>query len=168
MAAERHNTPAGVWPAPAVSALLLGSYSRIVGQPLASSALDDAQASRWLYEDAPFCVPAHNAQPDLIFIYVNRATQRCFEYSWAEFVTLPSRLSAEVPNRAKRQMLLNQVTQNGFAKNYTGLRISGSGRRFSIENATVWQLLDHQGLLRGQGAMLPHWRDLVANRGEAQ
>jgi MEKHLA domain len=168
MATESRDTPVHVLPAPALSALLLSSYSRVVGQPLAPAALDGAQAARWLYEDAPFCVLAHNTKADPIFIYANKAAQRCFEYSWAEFITLPSRLSAEAPNRAERQMLLNQVTENGFASNYTGVRISGSGRRFFIENATVWQLLDNDGVLQGQGAMLPRWRDVVANQADGQ
>jgi hypothetical protein len=165
---ESHYTPTGVLPAPALSALLLGSYSRVVGRPLAPATLDDAQAARWLYEDAPFCVLAHNAETDPVFIYANKAAQRCFEYSWSKFVTIPSRLSAEAPNRAERQRLLDQVTQNGFASNYKGVRISGSGRRFFIEDATVWQLLDDAGVPQGQGAMLPRWRDVMAGQADAQ
>jgi hypothetical protein len=156
-----YDSPDGDLPDPALSALLLGSYRRLVGQPLAQAGLDDAQAAQWLYNDAPFCVLAHNAAIDPIFIYANKAAQRCFEYGWAEFVSLPSRLSAEAPNRAERQRLLDQVTRNGFASNYTGVRISKSGRRFFIENATVWQLLDDEGVSHGQGAMLPRWRDVV-------
>jgi hypothetical protein len=157
-----HDSPDGGLPNTALSALLLESYRRVVGQSLAPAGLDGAQAAQWLYNDAPFCVLAHNAAADPIFIYANKAAQRCFEYGWAEFVTLPSRLSAEAPNRAERQRLLDQVTRNGFASNYTGVRISKSSRRFFIENATVWQLLDDQGVPLGQGAMLPRWRDVLA------
>src|SRR4051812_21414880 len=82
--------------------LLVGSYARIVGMPL----VDRSRGPEWLYHDAPFVVVARNTDPDPRFVYANRAGQACFEYPWDEFVTLPSRLSAELPNRAERQKLL--------------------------------------------------------------
>ncbi len=45
---------------------------------------------------------AHNTDPDPRFIYANKTAQACFEYAGDEFITLPSRLSAEAPNRAER------------------------------------------------------------------
>ncbi|HEY0234301.1 MAG TPA: MEKHLA domain-containing protein, partial [Afipia sp.] len=60
--------------------------------------------------------------------------------SWGELIGLPSRLSAEAPERAERQRLLDAVARDGFISNYKGVRISKSGRRFWIENAIVWQL----------------------------
>lgn len=168
MVASYFDAPEGAVPPPTLSALVLGSYRRVVGQPLAPVGFNDAEAAHWLYEDASFCVLAHSAEADPRFVYANKAAQRCFEYPWAEFTTLPSRLSAEAPNRAERQRLLDQVTQNGFASNYTGVRISRSGRRFFIEDAIVWQLLDAEGVVQGQGAMLPRWRDMVAGQDGAQ
>jgi hypothetical protein len=50
-----------------------------------------------LYEDAPYAVLAHNTDPDPRFIYANKTAQRCFEYSWSELTSMPSRLSAEAP-----------------------------------------------------------------------
>ncbi len=142
-----------------VSMIVLDSYRRIVGHQLVPAGLDAAQAACWLYEDAPFCVLAHDTSADPCFIYANKAAQRCFEYPWSEFMGLPSRLSAEAPNRAERQGLLDRVARDGFADGYRGLRISRSGRRFFIENGTVWQLMDTQGVSHGQGAMIPRWRD---------
>lgn len=40
-----------------------------------------------------------------------------------------------------------------------GLRIAKSGRRFRIENVTVWDLLDENGVLHGQAATYRQWRD---------
>ncbi|MGL6039842.1 MAG: MEKHLA domain-containing protein, partial [Deefgea sp.] len=34
-----------------------------------------------------------------------------------------------------------------------------SGRRFWIENATVWNLIDEVGIKHGQAALLREWRD---------
>ncbi len=157
------DTMDGASPNPSLSTLLLRSYERVVGQSLVPVELGKAAAARWLYEDAPFCILAHNTQADPVFIYANKTAQRCFEYPWAEFTALPSRLSAEAPNRAERQDLLDKVAQHGFASGYTGVRISRSGRRFYIEDGTVWQLLDDHGVSHGQGAMVPRWRDVACS-----
>ncbi len=139
---------AGLASDPAFFALLNDSHRRFVGSPLVLPGRD----ADWLYNEAPFVVLAHNTEADPVFIYANRAAQRCFRYSWEEFTSLPSRLSAEAPDRAERQSLLDEVARNGFTTGYRGTRIAKSGRRFSIDRATVWQLLDANGLVHGQAA----------------
>jgi hypothetical protein len=134
--------------------LVSGAYQRLVGKPFAPDVAGDAAAlARWVYEAAPFCLLAHNTAADPIFVYANRSAQKCFEYDWDAFVQIPSRLSAEAPDRAERQRLLDQVAAHGFIGNYRGLRIAKSGRRFWIENATVWRLIDADGKLHGTAAM---------------
>jgi hypothetical protein len=133
--------------------LLSGAHARLVGKPLMADTGDAAAGARWLYEEAPFCVLAHNTNADPMFIYANRSAQDCFGYDWDEILQIPSRLSAEAPDRAGRQLLLDAVTSDGFISHYRGLRIAKSGRRFWIENATVWQLIDEAGMLHGQAAM---------------
>lgn len=58
---------------------------------------------------------------------------------------MPSRLTAEAPNRAERARLLAEVTARGFIEDYSGRRISHTGQRFLIERATVWNLTDAEG-----------------------
>ncbi|MBB3285133.1 MULTISPECIES: MEKHLA domain-containing protein [Rhizobium] len=135
--------------------LLTDSFRRIVGVAL----VDGGSGPDWLYRDAPFVVVAHNTDADPRFVYANKTAQKCFEYPWDEFVTLPSRLSAELPDRAERQRLLDAVTRNGFISDYRGLRIAKSGRRFWIEDGIVWQLVDRDGTLRGQAATFSKWKD---------
>lgn len=137
--------------------LLTESHLRLVGSPLPSSHLGPA----WLYENAPYAVLAHDTAADPRFIYANRAAQRCFEYSWSELTSMPSRLSAEAPNRAERQRLLDAVSRDGHVTGYRGIRIAKSGRRFRIENGVVWQLIDAGGGCRGQAAMFAAWRDVL-------
>ena len=141
--------------------LLAGSHARLVGAPLLPEEAGDdpAAQARWLYDEAPFCVLAHNTDADPRFVYANKAAQARFEYGWDEFTTLPSRLSAEAPDRAERQRLLDAVTRDGFIGDYRGVRIAKSGRRFWIESAVVWQLIDEAGILRGQAATFSEWRD---------
>jgi PAS domain S-box-containing protein len=135
--------------------LILESHRQLVGKPLLD--FDDlASAARWLYEEAPFCLLAHGPEADPRFIYANRAAQRCFEFSRDELVGLPSRLSAAAPNRAERDALLRQVASRGYAEGYRGLRIAKSGRRFWIEDVTVWNLLDPKGHFYGQAACYRH------------
>jgi MEKHLA domain len=142
------------------AALLTGSYRRVVGRPLVPESVAARYAPRWLYGQAPFILLAHDTAPDPVFIYANRTAQRCFEYGWAEFIGLPSRLSAERPSRDERQGLLNEVSRRGFVDGYQGVRIAKSGRRFRIEAATVWNLVDVDGVLRGQAALVPRWTDV--------
>ncbi len=142
---------------PIFYSLLATSFARLLGRQLitnpAVQSRDAAAQARWLYQDAPFCVLAHDTQPDPIFTYANRAAQNRFGYGWDEITRLPSRLSAEASDRAERQRLLDAVASAGLIENYRGLRIARSGQRFWIENAIVWQLTDEAGRLRGQAAI---------------
>jgi hypothetical protein len=36
---------------------------------------EDNQGRRWLYEEAPYCVLAHNTDPDPVFVYANKTAQ---------------------------------------------------------------------------------------------
>jgi hypothetical protein len=134
--------------------LLTGSYARLLNMQLG------AISPSWLYRQAPFVVLAHNTDPDPRFIYANRAAQACFGYDWDEFTTLPSRLSAEPMLREERQAILEKVARDGFITGYSGIRIAKSGRRFRISGTVIWQLIDQDGVLRGQAAMFGDWSGL--------
>jgi hypothetical protein len=70
----------------------------------------------------------------------------------------PSRLTAEAPNREERARLLEVVTKRGFIDDYSGVRISKSGRRFKISRATVWNLVSENGEPHGQAATFSDWK----------
>jgi PAS domain-containing protein len=139
---------------PEFFALLAGSFRRLVGRSLTE------RDSAWLYDDAPFVVLAHDTQSDPIFIYANKAAQDCFGYGAAEFLSLPSRLSAEATLRETRQAVLDAVVRDGFVAGYSGIRIAKSGRRFRIRNAVIWQLIDTDGTVKGQAATFADWADV--------
>ncbi|TCL71087.1 MEKHLA domain-containing protein [Rhizobium sp. BK251] len=136
--------------------LITRSFARLVGRPLVSA----GQGPSWLYNEAPFVVLAHNIDADPRFIYANKAAQGRFEYPWDEFVTLPSRLSAEAPDREERQRLLDGVTRDGFIANCRVLRVKKSGRHFWMEDGIVWQLIDEDGKRHGQAATFSSWTDI--------
>jgi PAS domain-containing protein len=135
--------------------LLSGCHLRFVGSPL----VDPTATARWLYEEAPFGLLAHDADPDPQFVYANRRAQQCFEYDWEEFTELRSRLSAEPDRQEDRDRLLDVVQRNDFATGYRGLRIAKSGRRFWIEDVTMWNLVNGAGVRVGQAAAFYRWSD---------
>jgi hypothetical protein len=140
--------------------LLRTSYRRLTGRNLIDPELDDREASRRLFK-ASFALLSHNAAPDPILTYGNRRVLELFELDWERLTRMPSRLTAEAPDREERARLLAQVTAHGFIDHYSGVRVSSSGRRFRIENAVVWNLIDQEGLYLGQAAAFSHWQPLV-------
>jgi hypothetical protein len=60
-------------------------------------------------------------------------------------------------HQEERERLLATVARQGYSDNYRGIRIARSGRRFWIENAIVWNLLDAQNRYCGQAAMFDRW-----------
>jgi hypothetical protein len=52
---------------------------------------------------------------------------------------------------------LAEVTKKGFIDHYRGIRISRTGRRFRIEGAMVWNILDEHDRYAGQAAAFERW-----------
>jgi len=140
--------------------LLVSSYRRLLGEEPPFLEAGAPHSAEWLYRHAPSCVLAHNTEPDPRFIYANKIAQSVFGYSWDEFVALPSRFSAEAPDREERQRLLERVGRDGFATGYSGIRIAKSGRHFRIEDGVLWQLREPDGRLHGVAATFARWRDV--------
>jgi hypothetical protein len=137
------------------------TFHALTGRDLIDPALAPEAAAEALFH-AQFVVLSHDAAPDPILTYGNRIALELFELSWEALTRMPSRLTAEAPDRAERARLLAQVAAHGFIDDYSGVRISRAGRRFKIARATVWNLTDAAGRLCGQAAMFREWRDLEA------
>jgi hypothetical protein len=136
--------------------LLTSSYATLVGGRLVPDEVSDVAA--WLY-DAPFGLLAHDTSPDPVFVYANRTAQEHFEYGWDEFVGLPSRLSAGEEDRNARAALLDAVRRQGYTDDYRGPRVAKSGRRFWIDDVTVWNLITPGSERVGQAALIRRWSD---------
>lgn len=128
-------------------------YKDLTGRDLVPLTGDIA-ASLW---SIPVAVLAHGTEPDPIFYFGNATALRLFEYDFAAFTRLPSRFSAEPLLRDERARLLERVTRTGFIDDYAGVRISSTGRRFSISSASVWTLTDSEGHPAGQAAAFAEW-----------
>jgi|SRR6478609_5686807 len=134
--------------------VLVTSYRRLTGRSLIDSSDADLWHACWA---APRVIVAHGLEADPIFFYGNQAALRLFELDFAAFTRLPSRYSAEPLLREQREALLARVHEHGFIDDYAGVRVSSSGRRFRIEQAVVWDLLDEHGQRHGQAATFARW-----------
>lgn len=85
---------------------------------------------------------------------------KLFNLTLEQFTKLPSRFSAEAMYRDERARLLDIVARDNFIDDYTGIRISSTGHRFRIEQATVWNLIDVAGRIHGQAATFERWTTL--------
>jgi hypothetical protein len=139
--------------------LLTSGYRHWTGHDLVDPGLSAAGQARALYE-APFVVASHGTGEDPVFNYANRAALTLFETGWPDFVSMPSRLSTEPMERAQRAQLLGSVSRRGCIDDYSGIRISTTGRRFRIRGATVWNLVDAHGTPAGQAVTFRDWEYL--------
>ena len=136
--------------------ILNRSLERWTGRKLVAGAVSAPELADRLFH-APFVVVSHGREDDPILNYGNATALSLWEMAWEELTATPSRLTAEAPNREERARLLAAVTAKGFIDDYSGIRISQTGRRFRIRQATVWNLLGPDDKYYGQAAMFRHW-----------
>ncbi len=154
MPTEQWNEPRIV----AWSQWLLDSYRHWTGRDLITRS-DPERDAQHLF-DQRFVVVSHGTQPDPILNYGNRAALRLWSMTWDELVTTPSRLTAEPVDRPERERMLEVASKQGYFDGYRGVRTTTSGKRFLVEQALIWTVLDASGDRVGQAATFAHWRFL--------
>jgi hypothetical protein len=148
-----------VWTRPSVAAwcrTLLASYWHWTGSELIAPSADSARRIQALFF-APFVLVSHGIEEDPVLNYGNRMALDLWEMSWDELTATPSRLTAEPSNRMEREQILERARTRGHIADYRGVRISKSGRRFLIEHAVVWNVIDMAGRRLGQAATFSKW-----------
>jgi len=151
-----------IWQRPAVitqTRLITRSLRHWTGRDLLPGLFNPLGLAKNVFA-APFVLVSHGTEADPVLNYGNAAALALWETSWEELTRTPSRLTAEAPNREERARLLDAVTSRGFIDDYSGVRISKTGRRFRIAQATVWNLLDENGVYAGQAAAFSRWEFL--------
>lgn len=138
------------------SECLVRSLAHWTGRDLTPGVTDPHERAHILF-DAPFVLVSHGTETDPILNYGNQSALTLWDTSWDQLTRMPSRLTAEAPNREERAHLLERVTRDGFIADYSGVRISSTGRRFRIAQATVWNLITTDGRPCGQAAMFSDW-----------
>lgn len=140
----------------AQSQLILSSYQHWLGTPLISESGSELELAKNLFE-APMVVVSHGLGPDPVLNYGNQKALELWEMTWDSFIHTPSRLTAEIINRAERAKMLDLVSEQGYYENYQGTRVTSSGKQFRIEGGIVWNLIDGEGKYRGQAATFEDW-----------
>jgi len=136
---------------------IIDSYRRWTGTSLLGQAIERGKEFEQLFH-ASMVVLSHGTEADPILNFGNKAALALWEMDWDTFILMPSRLTAEPMEREERARFMKSVTDNGYVDNYTGIRISSTGRRFYIIEATVWNVTDANGTVRGQAAAFREYR----------
>ncbi len=133
------------------------SYARWTGKALSDAGPEELP--RVLFH-APFVLVSHGKEADPVLCYGNQTALKLWEMSLSQFLETPSRYTAEPMHRDERAQLLERTTRYGFVDDYQGIRISASGARFRIHQATVWNVVDAEGTYQGQAAMFHEWTQI--------
>lgn len=139
---------------------LLDSYRRWTGRELLP--IDRTRPLAPQLWAAPRVIVSHGTEADPLLNYGNQAALQRWQMDWQQLVATPSRLTAEPVAREERAALLQRVTTNGYIDDYSGVRIAASGQRFRIQLASVWNIVDENGVYCGQAASFDRWHDLPA------
>lgn len=131
---------------------LLQSFQHWTGRSLFEVNGSPVEIAQALFE-APFVLVSHGTEPDPIFNYGNRRALELWEFSWEDFTQMPSRKCVEPVTQEERDRLLAAAATKGYIDNYTGIRISSSGKRFQIQDVILWNVLDEQNRRCGQAAV---------------
>ena len=153
---------AHIWSNPQIvrwNQLLLNSFLRWLDRELIERKGSVEEQARALYH-APFVVVSHGMEADPILNYGNKIALDLWEMDWEKLTKTPSRLTAEPMNQAERAHMLTQAQEKGFIDDYKGVRISGTGKRFLVEQAIVWNVVGAEGEQIGQAATFSRWKFL--------
>ncbi|AFZ02779.1 MEKHLA domain-containing protein [Calothrix sp. PCC 6303] len=140
---------------------LLCSYQHWTGKLLFNLDMPAEELAENLFI-APFVVLSHGMEADPIYNYGNAQALNLWEISWEDFTKMPSRKSVrEIEEGNKetllRQALLEEAVAKGFVENYGGIRTSTTGKRFQIDNVTLWTVLNEDKQRCGHAAMFSKW-----------
>ena len=137
--------------------ILLDSFRHYVGRELIARSGQPDDDARAVFE-APFVVVSHGTQDDPILNYGNQTALTLWEMDIPSLTSMPSRLTAEPMHRDERAQLMTRAARDGFVDDYRGIRITSSGKRFLIEKAIIWNLINGDGQRVGQAATFSDWK----------
>jgi hypothetical protein len=126
-------------------ARLLAAFTRAAGRDLAAEmGLDPVRLGQSAW-DGGFALLSHRGDARATLNYGNRFALSLWELDWAAFTATPSAVTAPEGDVAERRAMMDAVAAQGHVGNYSGRRVSATGRLFIIENATIWRLVEDSG-----------------------
>ena len=148
-----------IWTNPAIvewSQLLLNSFLHWTGRELLERAGGSDYQAHALFQ-SPFVVVSHGVEEDPLLNYGNQLALELWVMTWEDLTRTASRLTTEPMNRAEREWMLEQARTRGYLDTSRGVRITSTGRRFLVENALIWNVVDAAGRRVGQAATFSQW-----------
>ena len=131
--------------------ILLDSFEKLVQKQIIVRTGDPAKDLK-LIEEGAFVLVSHNGEEDPILNYGNQFALDLWELNWDDFIKTPSRKTAEIDLRTRREEVLKTAMIKGFYDEYEGIRVSSKGKRFRIKNAIIWNVLNKHNVRIGQAA----------------
>lgn len=139
--------------------LILNSYQHWFGSPLLNPEQAPIALAQELFE-APFVIFSHGTQSDPLYNYGNHQGLMLWELSWEDLIQTPSRSTTEPMGQEDRNKLLADTSKKGYAKGYSGVRRSSTGKRILIKDFMLWNLIDQYQSYKGQAAMFSEYHFL--------
>jgi hypothetical protein len=144
---------------------IVKSYHSLTGETLVPLELFESnalEAANKLFFHPTTAVLSHgirSSDDGPILNYGNSLALQRFGMCWEELTTMPSRYTAGEVDRQEREKDMKTVKECGIIRNYGGVRVALSGKRFLISNAAVWNIVV-DGVYLGQAAAFDRWQDL--------
>lgn len=138
---------------------ILDSYRRLLGHDLIKRSGDPAEDARRLF-DLPLAVLAHDTAPQPLLDWANLTAARAFDSTPESLLGRPSADTAPADAVADRRALFDVLARQGFVTGYSGVRVSLTGRRFVIDDVTVFALTDAAGRPAGHAAVIGSTRSV--------
>ena len=132
---------------------ILDSYRRLLGRDLVERSGDEAEDARRLF-DLHVAVLAHDTSPQPLLDWANQVAASAFDATPEALMGLPSSRTAPADAVADRGKLFETLAPRGFITGYSGVRVSLAGRRFIIDDVTVFALADAAGRPAGHAAVI--------------
>lgn len=127
------------------------SYTLLTSRDLPLSSNDNLITA---FDKCSFPIASHDNSSEPLFNYANRAALNLFKMTSKQMIGLPSKDSALPIDQDERSLILEQVIKYGFIEHYQGKRVASDQSIFHIQDATVWNLLDHEKKYYGQAVII--------------
>ena len=138
---------------------ILASHRALFGRPLYNLSSNNNDAIQELHL-APYALLSHGLGKDPLFTYGNQTALSLFELTGRQILCTPSRTSAEKNDQKSRGKFMQSVKEKGYAEGYSGIRVSSTGKKFKILNASIWNILDDGKAIIGQAAAFMKWENI--------
>ena len=106
---------------------------------------------------APFGIFSFDNAEKPVFTYANLTALELFDTSWEELTQMTIDELMDAESWKETINMIANVKQKGALPNYSGKRVSKTGKQFNFENGIIWNLLDEFLTVDGQAVVFANW-----------